>query len=111
MFRYSEEKCTNELDRILKTSPKVAVLLKGIQTLNKNALSRGITCRPCIGTNQEVINAYALYCSAIKLLFFSIVWDTMMVDIKGTHIISIFNTTTCNLNSSCMLIMKGCALL
>ncbi|KAL9541611.1 hypothetical protein PS6_010224 [Mucor atramentarius] len=51
--RYSEEKCTNELDRILKTSPKVAVLLKGIQTLNKNALSRGITCRPCMGTNQE----------------------------------------------------------
>ncbi|KAK4519855.1 uncharacterized protein ATC70_010099 [Mucor velutinosus] len=50
---YSEEKCTNELDRILKTSSKVAVLLKGIQTLNKHALSRGITCRPCMGTNQE----------------------------------------------------------
>jgi hypothetical protein len=52
--RYSEQKCTNELDQILKKSPKVAILLKGIQTLNKDALRRGITCRPCKGTTQEV---------------------------------------------------------
>ncbi|KAI7904505.1 peptidase M76 [Cokeromyces recurvatus] len=50
---YSEQKCTLELDHILKTSTKVAVLLNAIQTLSKNALSRGITCRPCIGTTQE----------------------------------------------------------
>ncbi|KAI9469073.1 MAG: peptidase M76 [Benjaminiella poitrasii] len=50
---YTEQKCTLELDRILKTSAKVAVLLNSIRTLNKCALSRGITCRPCIGTIQE----------------------------------------------------------
>ncbi|KAI9280715.1 peptidase M76 [Sporodiniella umbellata] len=50
---YSEEKCTNELDHILKTSKKVGVLLKGIQTLNKDALKRGITCRSCINTTQD----------------------------------------------------------
>ncbi|KAG2209769.1 peptidase M76 [Mucor mucedo] len=55
---FSEEKCTNELDRILKSSPKVAILLKGIQTLNKDALRRGITCRPCMGTNQETRMGY-----------------------------------------------------
>ncbi|CAO3632467.1 unnamed protein product [Mucor hiemalis] len=50
---FTEQHCTNELDQLLKSSPKVAILLKGIQTLNKDALRRGITCRPCMGTNQE----------------------------------------------------------
>lgn len=53
-FSFTEQHCTNELDQLLKSSPKVAILLKGIQTLNKDALRRGITCRPCMGTNQEV---------------------------------------------------------
>ncbi|KAL4208374.1 peptidase M76 [Rhizopus microsporus] len=50
---YSEEKCIIELGHILKHSKKVATLLVGIQHLNKDALRRGITCRPCAGTIQE----------------------------------------------------------
>lgn len=52
---FTEQKCTAELARILETSPKVAKLLQGIFALNKQALRRGITCRPCKGTEQAVI--------------------------------------------------------
>ncbi|KAI8973921.1 peptidase M76 family-domain-containing protein [Pilobolus umbonatus] len=50
---YSERKCTEELESILKESPKVRALLYGIQTLNRNALKSGISCRACKGTTQE----------------------------------------------------------
>ncbi|KAI8097012.1 peptidase M76 [Halteromyces radiatus] len=49
----TEEQCTAKLARILDSSPKVTTLLQAIQTLNRGTLRRGITCRPCSGTNQQ----------------------------------------------------------
>ncbi|KAI8991611.1 peptidase M76 [Mycotypha africana] len=61
---FTEQRCTNELESILNNSTRVKMLLKGIQTLNRNALKRGITCRPCMGTMQEAHMGY--YDSAYK---------------------------------------------
>ncbi|KAI9494774.1 peptidase M76 [Zychaea mexicana] len=52
-FKTTEQECTAELAGILETSPKVARLLQGIFTLNPRALKRGVTCRPCHGTEQS----------------------------------------------------------
>ncbi|KAL0096903.1 peptidase M76 [Phycomyces blakesleeanus] len=53
MNSMSEKQCTRELGRILESSSKVAVLLRAIQLLDKTALKRGVTCRPCKATLQE----------------------------------------------------------
>lgn len=51
---YTEEQCTAELAEILETSPRVTKLLQTIFDLSKDSLKRGITCRSCFGTVQEV---------------------------------------------------------
>lgn len=63
LTRYTEQKCIQELDKVLKNSSKVAILLKGIQALNKDALRRGVTCRPCMGTNKEVSSFNCFFCA------------------------------------------------
>ncbi|KAI7867681.1 peptidase M76 [Spinellus fusiger] len=51
----NEQQCTKELGEVLSTSTRVAVLLEAIFALDTTALKRGITCRPCKETVQEVI--------------------------------------------------------
>ncbi|ORX60460.1 hypothetical protein DM01DRAFT_1404724 [Hesseltinella vesiculosa] len=49
---WTEDKCTAELAQVLTTNEQAKTLLGAIQTLNRQVLRRGITCRPCHGTMQ-----------------------------------------------------------
>lgn len=51
---YDEEQCTAELAIILEESPRVRLLLSNVFKLNNKALVKGVTCRKCKGTLQDV---------------------------------------------------------
>jgi len=51
---FSEQRCTEELEHVLNYSSKAKLLIQGIFALNKRSLVKGITCRSCAGTEQQV---------------------------------------------------------
>ncbi|KAJ2958774.1 hypothetical protein NQZ79_g5661 [Umbelopsis isabellina] len=49
----SEQQCTEELEHVLNHSAKAQLLLQSIFKLNKRSLIKGVTCRSCVGTDQQ----------------------------------------------------------